>query len=134
MSRPGVWHTVWMNFKKSLAAREMKKYVGEDVHGNRYYQILGKRKSVMRGYDPKSLSSPEPSVEWLAWLKGTRKHPPSGEEARVRTMNQQAQSVEDANLARNAPRVEVSRNKEAASISYPRYPDLEDQPGVHKRR
>lgn len=48
MSRPGVWHTVWMNFKKSLAAREMKKYVGEDVHGNRYYQILGKRKSVMR--------------------------------------------------------------------------------------
>ncbi|VDK55739.1 unnamed protein product [Anisakis simplex] len=107
MSRPGGWARVWINIKKSLrgdGTKGIRKYIGEDCSGNRFYEVPHQslsnvrrlfiychycytssvyfylHENVFRGYEPSPTSGAEPSLEWQSWLKGTRTSPPSLEQ------------------------------------------------------
>lgn len=87
-----------------------------------------------RGFEPNA-GAPKPALEWEAWLKGTRRFPPSDEEIALNRQRQQTQLAEDAVTEKRAPKI-GSTGKGAADIdrpkSYPKYDDLEINPGVRK--
>uniref|UniRef100_A0A8R1EGB3 Carbonic anhydrase n=2 Tax=Caenorhabditis japonica TaxID=281687 RepID=A0A8R1EGB3_CAEJA len=91
MSRPGAWSRVGSNLWKYLKGDVSKKhYVAEDAAGNRFYEISNSRQNVSRGFDsPTSGAQIEPDIEWQAWLRGTRRFPPSDQEISFNRMKQQ---------------------------------------------
>jgi hypothetical protein len=46
-------------------------------------------------------------VEWLAWIKGTRKYPPTDDEIALNRSRQQSQLAIDSETERRAPSVDV---------------------------
>ncbi|KAI1732666.1 NADH ubiquinone oxidoreductase subunit NDUFA12 domain-containing protein [Ditylenchus destructor] len=149
MSRPAPWTTVWRNFLNSLSRNQAnhanRSYIGEDMLGNRYYEIKESRSSnVKRGYDPpegqrnwqhRNYEKAMPPVEWQGWLNGSRKLPPTSDEIALNQKRQQAQLKEDAETERRAPIV-GSTGKGAHDVDrgtqYPKYEDIEMAPGVIK--
>ncbi|CAD6198089.1 unnamed protein product [Caenorhabditis auriculariae] len=137
MSRPGAWNRVFSNLWKYLKNDFSKKrYVAEDDFGNRYYQIENSRQNVSRGFDPPtSGNSSRPGIEWEAWLKGTRRFPPSKEEIFLNRSKQQAQLEQDARTEKRAPHVAADAPKpEDGPQRYPKYKDMEVTPGHREER
>ncbi|KJH44480.1 hypothetical protein DICVIV_09488 [Dictyocaulus viviparus] len=141
MSRPGAWGRVLSNLWKYLRKDwSYKEYVGEDSAGNRFYEIKNTKSNVKRSFTcfklsgyhaPVGVSNSEVSVEWQAWLKGTRRFPPSDEEIALNKMKQQAQLAQNAETERRAPHVATigsnqPRNKPEA---FPSHEDFESAPG-----
>uniref|UniRef100_A0A1I7V4P7 NADH:ubiquinone oxidoreductase complex assembly factor 2 n=1 Tax=Caenorhabditis tropicalis TaxID=1561998 RepID=A0A1I7V4P7_9PELO len=137
MSRQGSWGRVASNFWKYIKGDFSKKnYVAEDASGNRFYEISNSRQNVSRGFDPPvSGAEVEPGLEWQAWLKGTRRFPPSDSEISINRMRQQAQLAQDSNTEKRAPRVQ-SETKSAGDKpqTFPKYNDLEVSPGYQERK
>ncbi|KHN81353.1 hypothetical protein Tcan_18155 [Toxocara canis] len=136
MSRPGAWGRVWMLIKQSFKGSQVeRKYIAKDPAGNRYYEIVGTKQNVKRGYEPASPTSEPPVLEWQAWLKGTRRFPPSDEEIQINRLRQQAQRIEDSKIEKEAPRIE-STGRGAGDTGpkpFPKYDDFEYQPGVSRK-
>ncbi|CAI2351980.1 unnamed protein product [Caenorhabditis sp. 36 PRJEB53466] len=139
MSRPGAWGRVASNLWKYLKGDFSKKnYVAEDASGNRYYELSNSRQNVSRGFDPpKSGVSPtEPDQEWQAWLRGTRRFPPSDREIAINRQRQQAQLAQDTATEKRAPHVQ-SEGKGAGDHhpqKFPKYKDLETSPGAQETK
>uniref|UniRef100_A0A914CBJ8 NADH dehydrogenase [ubiquinone] 1 alpha subcomplex subunit 12 n=1 Tax=Acrobeloides nanus TaxID=290746 RepID=A0A914CBJ8_9BILA len=140
-TRPGVFSTIWTNFKNSLTRQSNEKiYVGEDSFGNKFYEYkkVARRATtnVMRGYDPSpDPNAPKPSVEWHSWTTGSRRFPPSEQEIQMNRLRAQSQLSEDAETEKRAPKIE-STGKGAADVdrphAFPTYKDIEIAPGVKK--
>ncbi|CAB3409367.1 unnamed protein product [Caenorhabditis bovis] len=134
MSRPGAWGRVVSNLWKYVRNDFSKKnYIAEDSHGNRYYEITNSRQNVARGFEaPPSGPRIEPGIEWQAWLRGTRRFPPSDDEIALNRMKQQAQIAQDAHTEKRAPLVS-SQGIGAGDHhpqKFPKYEDLEISPGA----
>ncbi|XP_053621274.1 NADH dehydrogenase [ubiquinone] 1 alpha subcomplex assembly factor 2 [Plodia interpunctella] len=128
----GVFRIVLQNFINSLKPRQIRgNHIGKDYIGNVYFEIpadpnRGKRKPS-RWYDPpKGLDFQDPiPAEWQAWLRMTRKEPPTEEEI--------AKNLAVAKLKKiNAAKIEEKRLAEGGSLpvppergpeTYPTYPE-----------
>ncbi|ULT92947.1 hypothetical protein L5515_010009 [Caenorhabditis briggsae] len=137
MSRPGAWSRVASNLWKYVKGDFSKKnYVAEDSSGNRFYEIANSRQNVSRGFDPPTSGAHiEPDLEWQAWLRGTRRFPPSDTEIAINRMKQQAQLAQDSNTEKRAPHVQ-SEGKGAGDHQpqkFPKYKDLEVTPGYQEK-
>uniref|UniRef100_A0A0N5CDK9 NADH dehydrogenase [ubiquinone] 1 alpha subcomplex subunit 12 n=1 Tax=Strongyloides papillosus TaxID=174720 RepID=A0A0N5CDK9_STREA len=133
MSRPGVWTTVWRNFIGSITRSPKREYIAEDHYGNKYYVVKQGKHAKSRGYEPpESGSRVEPSNEWAAWLKGTRRFPPSEKELAINEIRQQAQFERNNMLEKSAPQVDSTdkENLEQKS-SFPTYKNYEVAPGYN---
>ncbi|CAD5226594.1 unnamed protein product [Bursaphelenchus xylophilus] len=144
MSRVSPWQRVWRNFWASISREDAatRKYVGEDIYGNKFYELdrQGKTTSnVNRGFEQGNPNNP-PSFEWQSWLKGTRRFPPSDEEVALnqarREQIQQGEHSQDAETEKRAPHV-ASRGQGAADLdrkhNFPTYDDIELAPGAERR-
>uniref|UniRef100_A0AC34QA57 NADH dehydrogenase [ubiquinone] 1 alpha subcomplex subunit 12 n=1 Tax=Panagrolaimus sp. JU765 TaxID=591449 RepID=A0AC34QA57_9BILA len=134
---PSVWARLWNNLNRAISREAEKVFIGTDSVGNKYYEYKGgrtQRSNIKRGYEP-VVEGGKPPLEWDAWLKGTRRFPPSDEEIALNRQRQQQQLAEDAQTEKRAPKI-GSRGKGAADVdrpkSYPKYDDLEINPGVRK--
>ncbi|KAL3995496.1 hypothetical protein ACH3XW_26030 [Acanthocheilonema viteae] len=79
--RPGVLTFIWRNFLDSFnRERFQRTFVGSDEEGNKYYELIKSKRIVNRGFVPGNTSSQLPPPEWLTWLRGIRKSPPTPEE------------------------------------------------------
>ncbi|CAJ0587820.1 unnamed protein product, partial [Mesorhabditis spiculigera] len=140
MSRPGAWARVATNFRKWLKKDwAEKRYIGEDGQGLKYYELHGTKHNVKRGFDPPSENpTAAPGVEWLSWVKGTRRFPPNEQELLLNKAKQQAQLAGNTATEKMAPQVE-SKGPPAGGTgdgpkAYPQYKDLESVPGYRKGR
>lgn len=75
------------NFLKSIRPRKFEgTLMGEDYHGNRYFEIAADpangRRKVSRYFEPreKNAFDQELTAEWEAWLRGRRQEPPTDQE------------------------------------------------------
>uniref|UniRef100_A0A7E4UY88 NADH:ubiquinone oxidoreductase complex assembly factor 2 n=1 Tax=Panagrellus redivivus TaxID=6233 RepID=A0A7E4UY88_PANRE len=138
MSRigPSVWARLWNNVNKAISREPDKIYVGTDSVGNRFYEYRqgrNARSNIKRGYDNETQGGPKPALEWEAWLKGTRRFPPSDEEIKLNRLRQQKQLAEDNITEKRAPKI-ASRGRGAGDVdqpkNYPKYSDMEVAPGA----
>ncbi|CAI5448441.1 unnamed protein product [Caenorhabditis angaria] len=136
MSRQGAWGRVLSNFWKYVRNDMSKKnYIAEDAHGNKYYEIANSRQNVGRGFEPpKNSPKIEPDIEWQAWLRGTRRFPPSDQEIALNRQKQQAQLAQDSNTEKRAPIVnsEGMGSGDHKPQKFPKYKDLEVTPGFRE--
>jgi len=132
-----VWKTVWLNFKQSFNRGHASDiFVGKDQHGNRYFEKIADQSRDHRHQrrvetpcdDPTVV--PELPVEWIAWLRGRRAHPPTEEEiasnaASSKEILARAQELEqEENRALNRPSAK-STFKTAAASKFPIYTDYD---------
>jgi NADH dehydrogenase [ubiquinone] 1 alpha subcomplex assembly factor 2 len=135
---PSVWARLWNNMNRMITKESERIYVGNDAVGNKYYEYKGGRSAqtnVRRGYEQVDSDAPKPNIEWEAWLKGTRRFPPSEEEIQINRLRQQKQLAQDSETEKRAPKI-GSTGKGAGDIDrpkqYPTYDDLELSPGAKK--
>jgi len=147
------WGRAWRLFLSATFSRgknrAVKRYIGEDNVGNRYYELqgttYGRGTQVSRGYDPpERVPSPQqPSVEWASWLQRQRRFPPSDEEIRMNADGMQRiaeiQREESVNLERNAPKIETTglgaadmEQKKNYPTDYEKVSGFEKAPGARK--
>ncbi|VDN21460.1 unnamed protein product [Gongylonema pulchrum] len=93
--RPGVIAFIWRNFIDSFSReRFRKRFVGVDDEGNRYYELIKSTRIVKRGFIPAENSSEVPPPEWMTWLRGVRKLPPTEDEvAAIRQASKEVSSI-----------------------------------------
>ncbi|EJW87638.1 NADH:ubiquinone oxidoreductase 17.2 kDa subunit family protein [Wuchereria bancrofti] len=116
--RPGVLTFIWRNFLDSLDRKRFQKtFVGNDEQGNKYYELTKSRRIVNRGFVPASTSSEVPP-EWLTWLRGIRKLPPTEEEILA---NKQAREE----IVEKAKKLEQDRTNEIPASESKKIPYLE---------
>ncbi|XP_042225546.1 NADH dehydrogenase [ubiquinone] 1 alpha subcomplex assembly factor 2-like [Homarus americanus] len=129
--------TAFKHFLNSLKPRQTARvYVGDDYHGNKYYEIpadpsRGKR-HPQRWYVPPvdmRYDQEHMPAEWDAWLRNRRPEPPGESELRenltIATMKKQnADKLEEKYIKKPD-----STTKESAKPSYPVYDDYETTPG-----
>ncbi|CAJ0952822.1 unnamed protein product, partial [Mesorhabditis belari] len=137
MSRPSGWSRVATNFFKFLKKDWSEKvYVGKDTQGISYYELHGTRKNVSRGFEPPfdNLNS-KPGVEWLSWIKGTRRFPPNEQELLSNESRQQAQLEQNDAMEKFSPKVgstgPPAGGPTAGPKIYPQYDDFEKAPGYN---
>ncbi|EFO22808.1 NADH:ubiquinone oxidoreductase 17.2 kDa subunit family protein [Loa loa] len=139
--RPGVLTFIWRNFLDSFDRKRFQKtFVGSDEEGNRYYELTKSKRIVNRGFIPAVNSSEVPSPEWLTWLRGLRKLPPTQEEilANRQTSEEMAEKVEKlernrrseipASESKKMPYIEsttISDDFDSQPRSFPRYADYD---------
>ncbi|VDK73513.1 unnamed protein product [Litomosoides sigmodontis] len=140
--RPGVVTFIWRNFLDSLDRKRFQKtFVGNDGQGNKYYELIKSKRIVNRGFIPGSTSS-QPSPEWLTWLRGIRKLPPTQEEILVnqQTREEMAEKVEKLqrerkneipdNETKKMPYIEstsIFDDFDSQPRGFPRYADYDKQ-------
>uniref|UniRef100_A0AC35TTQ7 NADH dehydrogenase [ubiquinone] 1 alpha subcomplex assembly factor 2 n=1 Tax=Rhabditophanes sp. KR3021 TaxID=114890 RepID=A0AC35TTQ7_9BILA len=135
MSRPGAWTTVWRNMIASLSRKPVREYVAEDQFQNKYYIIKQGKHTKARGYEPaESGPKNEPTLEWVSWLKGTRRFPPSDQELIINKQRQQLQLQRDAQIEKNSPSVNTTdpkNYKTPGESNFKTYKDMETVPGYN---
>ncbi|CAG9536290.1 unnamed protein product [Cercopithifilaria johnstoni] len=141
--RPGVLKFIWRNFLDSLSRERFQKvFVGNDEQGNKYYELTKSKRIVNRGFVPGNNSSHVPPPEWLTWLRGIRKLPPTEEEilANRKASEEMVEKVEKlerdrrngipASEAKKLPYVEsttISDDFDSQPRDFPRYVDYDEQ-------
>ncbi|VDK71796.1 unnamed protein product [Onchocerca ochengi] len=142
-SRPGVLKFIWRNFLDSLDRKRFRKnFVGIDEEGNKYYELMESQRIVSRGFIPARNSSELPPPEWLTWLRGMRKLPPTSEEilANRRASEEMAEKVEKLerdktnelsdNESKKMPYIEsttMSDDFDSQPRGFPRYVDYDKE-------
>uniref|UniRef100_A0A0R3S462 NADH dehydrogenase [ubiquinone] 1 alpha subcomplex subunit 12 n=1 Tax=Elaeophora elaphi TaxID=1147741 RepID=A0A0R3S462_9BILA len=141
--RPGVLTFIWRNFLDSFDRKRFQKiFVGNDEQGNRYYELIKSKRIVNRGFIPGNTSSQLPPPEWLTWLRGLRKLPPTQEEIltnrqaseemaeKVKKLEQDRRNEISASESEKMPYIEsttISDDFDSQPRSFPRYSDYYEQ-------
>ncbi|KAK6104857.1 hypothetical protein QQG55_17915 [Brugia pahangi] len=139
--RPGVLTFIWRNFLDSLDRKRFQKtFVGNDEQGNKYYELTKSRRIVNRGFVPANTSSQVPSPEWLTWLRGIRKLPPTEEEIlankqareevveKMKKLEQDRRNEIPASESKKIPYIEsttISDDFDSQPRGFPRYVDYD---------
>ncbi|KAM3718424.1 NADH dehydrogenase [ubiquinone] 1 alpha subcomplex assembly factor [Dirofilaria immitis] len=139
--RPGVLEFIWRNFLDSLDRKRFQKtFVGTDEEGNKYYELVKSQRVVNRGFIAARNSSEVPSPEWLTWLRGIRKLPPTPEEilANRQASEEMAKKVEklqqlkenelSTDESKTMPYIEsttISDDFDSQPKGFPRYVDYD---------
>lgn len=132
--KPGPWTKVIHNFLESLSVKNPAKVVvGKDQFGNVYYQEEkrpGDPKAVHRGYHPGSTDQWQRlPVQWEAWLRGRRKHPPSEAEMAeaIEDEARRMQKIQQLGSAEKETAPEEDRSEEAVGESA-KFPHIDSKP------
>ncbi|CEF61232.1 NADH dehydrogenase [ubiquinone] 1 alpha subcomplex subunit 12 family-containing protein [Strongyloides ratti] len=136
MSRPSVWSTLWKNMIARATGGQKREYVAEDEFGNKFYVIKEGKHSKTRGYEaPMNGKVTEPTKEWVSWLKGTRRFPPSENELALNRIRQQAQLERNNILEKSMPNVDsTGETKSQKNSTFPKYDDFEVSPGYNPNK
>uniref|UniRef100_A0A915PW12 NADH dehydrogenase [ubiquinone] 1 alpha subcomplex subunit 12 n=1 Tax=Setaria digitata TaxID=48799 RepID=A0A915PW12_9BILA len=130
-NRQGVAAFIWRNFVDSLSRKRFQKtFVGIDEEGNKYYELIRSRRVVNRGFVPAKTSSEVLPPEWLTWLRGIRKLPPSSEEILLnrRASEEMAEKVEKLKQQGNSEFLDSDLEKMPYIESTPVSNDFDSQP------
>ncbi|XP_071520200.1 NADH dehydrogenase [ubiquinone] 1 alpha subcomplex assembly factor 2 [Panulirus ornatus] len=126
--------TAFRHFLNSLKPRQVEgKFVGDDYHGNKYYEIpadpsRGKRHPRRWFVPPVEMRHEQDYMpaEWDAWLRNRRVDPPSELELKE---NLTVAMMKKANAEKLAEKEGKKHISVAEQSSFPQYDDYEKTPG-----
>ncbi|CAF3921980.1 unnamed protein product [Rotaria magnacalcarata] len=119
-------------FSSSKAPESFVKLIGSDRFKNKFYERLpGNRhyNSTRRFYEPADYSNVRLSIDpaWEAWLRGTRKDPPTLDETIAHENKRQQLENKPINM------LPTSYGRDAAQGSFPIRDEYEINPGTKSR-